>query len=109
VSITHFRIEERHEHSSSRLTLTGELDLAAVPVLEARLEELGAERQPVQLDLSELEFIDSTGLHLLVRWVTAAGENGGSVEIRGDLSPPVRKLFELVGVERLIASRPSGG
>jgi anti-anti-sigma factor len=49
------------------LTLGGELDLAAVPVLQERLDHAMRDRAAVVIDLSRLSFIDSSGLHLLVR------------------------------------------
>jgi stage II sporulation protein AA (anti-sigma F factor antagonist) len=80
-----------------RLILRGELDLASAPLLEARLGE--AERSGVthvELDLSDLEFIDSTGLTVLIRAHQAAELNGHTFSLRGQ-SPQVRKLFVLTG------------
>ena len=64
-----FQIHESRVNGSLRLSLTGELDLVTTPVLEDRLASLRARKSPVRLDLSHLDFIDSTGLHLLIRTV----------------------------------------
>jgi hypothetical protein len=40
MNVPHFKIEERQELRGRRLVLIGELDIAAVPVLEARLDQL---------------------------------------------------------------------
>jgi anti-sigma B factor antagonist len=44
----------------------GELDLVSAPTLRAVLHRLIAERDRVVLDLSGLDFMDSSGAHLLV-------------------------------------------
>jgi anti-sigma B factor antagonist len=107
VNVPHFEVDEHQEEGRLRLTLSGELDLAAVPVLEERLEQLRSDRGTVRLDLSKLEFMDSAGLHLLLRWTNDARENGWTLEIDRDVSQVVKRLFELVGVECLLASEDS--
>jgi anti-sigma B factor antagonist len=55
------------------LTLEGELDLANADLLEVELEEsLGDGARRIVVDMRKLEFIDSTGIALLV---TALGED----------------------------------
>ena len=58
------------------VALFGELDLATCSSLDALLHVVRADAQPLVLDLRGLGFIDSTGLHWLVRAVEA-GERGG--------------------------------
>ena len=58
----------------------GELDLSTVPSLEQELEAaLGRTEGGLVVDLSELEFIDSTGIAVLVR---AMGDEGEHSRIR---------------------------
>jgi anti-anti-sigma factor len=102
MNVSHFKIEERQEDDRLRLALTGELDMAAVPVLETRLDELREGHAAVRLDLAKLEFIDSTGLHLLVRSIGDARRDGWDLAIDRGVSPVVKHLFELVGLERLL-------
>jgi anti-anti-sigma factor len=104
MNVSHFKIEEGQEASGRRLTLTGELDIAAVPVLEECLGQLRAEHAAVRLDLAQLEFMDSSGLHLLLRCAEHARDDGWAFGIEPDVSPAVKRLFELAGVERLLAS-----
>ena len=94
-----------HESPSGlgvRLSLTGELDLGSAPILEDRLASLRAVKSPVRLDLSHLEFIDSTGLHLLVRTVGDAQIKGWELEIEDDVAPEVMRLFKLVHLDRFV-------
>ena len=99
---TTFDIQESREGDYLRLSLTGELDLGSVSVLEDRLASLRALKSPVRLDLSHLEFIDSTGLHLLVRTVGDAQIKGWQLQIDRDVAPEVMRLFKLVHLDRFV-------
>ncbi len=92
----YFEIAESETADGLRLSLHGELDLVSTRALEDRLTRLRAKRRPVRLDLSKLEFIDSTGLHLLIRAVADARTDEWRFQIEPDVSHPVRRLFALV-------------
>jgi anti-anti-sigma factor len=84
------------------VSLCGELDLANAGTAEATLEDaLGSDGAQVVVDMSELEFIDSTGIALLV---TAIGKDGDATRVRfvPSASPAVTRVLELTGLaERL--------
>jgi anti-sigma B factor antagonist len=64
---TRFEIAERAQGENPILAVTGELDLSTVPVLQQRIDgHLGDELTTLTLDLSELTFMDSSGLRLLI-------------------------------------------
>jgi anti-sigma B factor antagonist len=63
---TEFKIAHRATGSHVTLKITGELDLSTCPVLAEGIEGLRHDRQSVTLDLSDLTFMDSTGLRLLI-------------------------------------------
>lgn len=57
-----------HEHDTAVLNVHGEIDLETAPVLwEALLPILEHHIGPVVVDLSDVEFMDSTGVHVLVQ------------------------------------------
>jgi anti-anti-sigma factor len=97
-----FEIHESQMSGFLRLSLTGELDLVAAPVLEDRLTRLRARKSPVRLDLSKLEFIDSTGIRLLLQSVGDARTKGWEFQIERDVAPRVMSVFRLVHMERFI-------
>ncbi len=103
---SHFETEIRTEGSATVIALTGELDLASSAALEEALEQtLGA--QNLILDLRELEFIDSTGLSVLVKAHQAAQEQGRQFGlVQGGAQ--VQRLLTLTGLaERLrVAEAP---
>jgi anti-sigma B factor antagonist len=104
-----FHIEVDREDSVARVRPVGDLDLATVGDLDARLEQLRAQgvRQLV-LDLRGLTFMDSTGLSLTARWSAEAARDGFDFGlVRG--SRPIRRLFELTGMDsRLPFVEPDG-
>ena len=81
----------------------GEVDLSVVPDLEAAVED--AIRESVGafvIDLSDLDFIDSTGLQVLLR---ARGLLSREDRALAVVCPhgPVRRVFELSGCSDLFA------
>jgi anti-anti-sigma factor len=95
---TEFAVEEGRE-ASGVLTLrpAGELDIATAARLEHALLD-GRERgDQVILDLAALEFIDSTGLRVIVHGVEAARRDGWDLRLRHG-PPAVRRVFEIAGV-----------
>ena len=87
-----------------RLSLAGELDMAGAPHLTARLEPLARTRTAVLLDLSELEFMDSSGLCVLVNHHRRAAAEGWTLRVEPQLQPAVRRLLELTGFEAALCS-----
>jgi anti-anti-sigma factor len=99
-----FEIHESHNDGWLRLRLAGQLDLASAPTLDDRLTRLRAIKSPVRLDLSQLDFIDSTGIHLLVRTIGEARVKHWALRIDPDVSPQVMRLFKLVRLDQFIFS-----
>ena len=55
----------------------GELDFATVPLVDAELADLWAMGySSVVLDLRNVFFLDSTGLHLLINWTATCKADG---------------------------------
>ena len=80
------------------LTVRGELDLLAAPVLQEWLDRAMRARAAVVIDLSGLRFIDSSGLQLLVRAERQLRDSGGQlVLVRGPQA--VHRLFELTSLD----------
>jgi anti-anti-sigma factor len=82
--------------------VVGELDIATSPDLRDLLADSeGTEDSPVVIDLTECEFIDSTGLATLLHG--AGRERAGAGRVALVSSPgEVRKLLELTAIDRTI-------
>lgn len=87
------------------LAVSGELDLAAASSFEAELNRvLATDAERIVLDLASLEFIDSTGLSVLVRAQQRARESGRELGLVNP-GPQVERLLHLTGLtERLSLS-----
>lgn len=97
-----FQVEVRRNGAAAVVAVSGELDLASGPELEAELDQLsGPDIQLVVIDLRKLDFMDSTGLSILVRaHQRLAGEGTEMGLVKG--SQQVQRLLDLTGVaERL--------
>jgi anti-sigma B factor antagonist len=75
----------------------GELDIATAPQLERALLGGRVRGERVVLDLGGLEFLDSTGLRVIVRAVEAAQREGWELRLR-PAPPAVQRIFSLAGV-----------
>ena len=97
-----FQIHEGSTDDFLRLSLVGELDLSSAPTLRRRLAPLRARNFPVRLDLSKLEFIDSVGIHLLIRTVGEARMKGWPFQIEPDVAPQAMRLFRLFQLDHFV-------
>jgi anti-sigma B factor antagonist len=104
---TSFAIETRVRGDVCVIAVRGELDLHTAPQLEESVDGvLEAGDGPLAIDLSACEFIDSTGIALIVR---ACRQLNGSCDGGADgrfalsgLSDQVQRLFDITGLESLI-------
>ena len=86
------------------LVLEGELDLAAAPMLQARVAETPAVRALV-LDLSRATFIDSAVLKELLQARAELAERDVRLVLAG-VAPPVRRLLDLTRTSALFEDAP---
>ena len=95
---SNFNVETHNGAQAVVIGVTGELDLASSPALEHELERGAAATAAVVIvDLRKLEFMDSTGLSVLVRAHQRATENGQRFGVvRGPQQ--VQRLLSLTGV-----------
>jgi anti-sigma B factor antagonist len=78
------------------VAVAGEIDVSTAPELERALADAGAEKRVV-LDLSECQFIDSSGLRTLLGARSAAESAGGSLVLVVS-DPGLLRVFEVVGL-----------
>jgi anti-anti-sigma factor len=96
------RVVTRDEGDDVVVALSGELDLAGEGRVEAAIAAAQASGRPLTIDLSGLNFIDSSGLRVLVRLHNLATTSG--LRYRLIAGPPqVHRTFALCGLDRTLA------
>lgn len=83
-------------------TITGMLDLRAVDHLRTELGAVVADDVELVVDLSGVEFLDSSGLRALLAVRQQVADRGGSVALRGQ-SDRVDRILQITGVRELFA------
>jgi anti-anti-sigma factor len=103
----HLRIETRSEQDRVVLALHGELDLVGAPLLQSEVESEVVEAAPlIVLDLEDLQFIDSSGLRVILSTHERARERGQAFALTQG-SHQVQRLLSIAGVSghlQIIAS-----
>ena len=89
------------------VTPRGELDMATEGELRAALVE-HARAGAVTLDLSELRFLDTSGLRLILEVAEASRRDGFDFRVVPG-GPGVQRLFEVAGVMDLVPFANGGG
>jgi anti-anti-sigma factor len=79
------------------LRLEGELDLAASPRLTEAFLDFATSEGEVHLDLSEVSFMDSSGLRVILALARSRADTGSSVVLL-DPSAAVVRIFEIIGI-----------
>jgi len=96
-----FICDVRADAESVVVRLAGELDLEVADGVAAAVEELlGDGSPPVVVDLRDLSFLDSSGVHMLVAAQRSAERRHRAVSLtRGP--QPVQRVLELTATESL--------
>jgi anti-sigma B factor antagonist len=99
-----FSVQERDEGGVRVIAVAGELDIATAPALCARLDASRTARRPrVLIDLSDVEFCDSTGLRALLGAASEVRTHGGRFAIVSRPGGDVARLLDIVGAAEWLA------
>ncbi len=82
------------------MAVVGEIDLYTAPRLQAEFARLLQESATtrVVIDMSGVEFCDSTGMNVLLSALKRLRERGGALEVAGP-RPAVRKILQVTGLD----------
>jgi anti-sigma B factor antagonist len=86
----------------------GEIDLYTAPRLHSELAAVIAKSAPgtrVTVDMSGVEFCDSTGMNVLLSCLREARERGGELELAAP-RPAVRKILQVTGLDSVFTVSP---
>lgn len=91
-------VSQADEEARFLIALDGELDLSNVPTVEAALAEAIESEKNVLIDLGKLEFLDSTGVALIVK--TLGRADAERFSFLPSESSAVCRLLEMTGLDQ---------
>ena len=98
-----FQARSQHYGATTFLMLAGEFDIASEKQFAEAFQAVCWERpECVVLDLSELSFIDSTGLNCLLLAQRRAEADGFGLAVVPSNTTAVRHVFRISGLDRLL-------
>jgi anti-anti-sigma factor len=99
---THFAVLAEHRGGVARLRASGEIDIATAPQLQDALGIVEAlDPSTIIVDLREVSFMDSTGIHALLQAHGLAMENGQMLLVVNGTSG-VQNALEITGADRVL-------
>lgn len=96
------QVEVLEENLVHYFKVVGEVDAFTAPVLKERLVSV-QDKPGIQavIDLSEVDYIDSTGLGIFIGFYKALQQQEGYVKIIG-VNDRLKRLFEITGIDKII-------
>jgi anti-sigma B factor antagonist len=89
------------DEATRTLALVGELDMANAETLVAELEQAEAEGpETITVDMRELEFIDSTGIAVLVAAHRRANADGERLRFVRSQATVVQRVLDVTGLDK---------
>jgi anti-anti-sigma factor len=100
-----FTIDETARAGAVELTLGGDLDMSATFALEPVLDRvLAGDPRELVLDLGGVDFVDSSGLGLLIATHERTARGNVPMAITGT-GPEVQRLFHVAGLDDVLPVR----
>src|SRR6266508_2726668 len=94
-------VEIGQRHGRSVIALRGEIDVYTAPRLrEALIDQVEAGASDILVDMTRVEFLDSTGLGVLVGGLSRVKATGGSLEIVAT-DDKILKIFDITGLSKV--------
>lgn len=91
------------EQNALTVFLLGDIDHHTARGMMLALDREVTTRDPARLtvDMSQVSFMDSSGIAVLLRCWRRLGETGGSMSVRG-IPAQARKVFSAAGLDKII-------
>lgn len=103
-----FKIEINEEQNKVIGLMSGEVDAFTAPSLKEQLLAVTVEKgMKVELNLSDVSYMDSTGLGVIVAFYKNVTAKGASLVLVG-LSQRLQRLFDITGLSGVIHIEKEG-
>ena len=94
-------LSTRTEGDRTVVTVGGEIDVYTAPKLREQLIDLvSSGNYHLVVDMEGVDFLDSTGLGVLVGVMKRILQHGGEMQLRAP-RPAARKVFDITGLDRV--------
>jgi anti-anti-sigma factor len=98
-----FAMRSERAGGDERLHLLGELDLSVIGSVDREMRRAEAgDADTIVLDLRELEFLDASGIRLLLHLNARSKSNGERLRITRASAPQVQRVIELTGAAQVL-------
>lgn len=102
-----FRLEVAERETWVVVTVAGEVDVATAPRFrEMLIGQIADGSHRVVVDMTWVDFIDSTGLGVLIGGLKRIRSHGGELRLVID-DPRVLKVFDITGLDQIFDIHPS--
>jgi anti-sigma B factor antagonist len=101
VSAVELNVSSRSQGDHAFVIATGEIDLYTAPRLQKELAAVIANSAPatrIVVDMSGVDFCDSTGMNVLLSCLREARERGGELELAAPRQA-VKKILQVTGLD----------
>jgi anti-anti-sigma factor len=99
----HFAMRRERVNGSERIRVLGELDLSVIGLVDREMERAEAsDASRIVLDLEQLEFLDASGIRLLLHLNERSRGNDRRLQISGSGALQVQRVLELTGVSEVL-------
>ena len=108
VPAVELNVSSRSQGDHVSVIVAGEIDLYSAPMLQADLAEIidgAAQATRVVVDMSGVEFCDSTGMNVLLSSLRQVRQRGGELELAAP-RPAVRKILQVTGLDSVFTVSP---
>jgi anti-sigma B factor antagonist len=94
-------LPRRVDDTTQALDLEGEVDVYTAPLLRQQImDQVDGGVKNLIVNLTKVEYLDSTGLGILIGGVKRLKEQGGSLKLVGP-SARITRIFEITGLNKI--------
>jgi anti-sigma B factor antagonist len=109
VRAARLEVRERLERGNLMVWVEGELDLSTMATLEQRIEaQIGGGHTALVLDMSEVSFMDSSGLRFLIAINGRAEQEGWRISMIAPRHEPAKLVLRMTGADKALPFEQQG-
>jgi anti-sigma B factor antagonist len=96
-----FTYSVSEENGKAMVSFAGDVDIDVTEIMEEQVHPALSPFSLIEIDFSEVDFVDSSGIGLLITLVQTLQDKGSSVQIKR-VKPDVWEVFELLQLHEIL-------